>query len=323
MKRSLLALPLLVAACGYVDPIDAVPVELSGGDSIAFDDLAYAPSLEKIVAAGNDGRVHVVDPETNEVITIEGFGDPRSAHGGDGLVFAVDRGEDTLIAASLETKSILGSVHLAGGPDYVRYSEALREVWVTEPGRGEIEVFSLAASGAPDQASSRSIQVIGGIEGLSFDHALRRAYTQQGAGPLAVIDIDAHEVIARWPTGCDGTHGIPVVDEARSLVVAGCDDTRAVVLDAAHDGRVIGSYAIDSGTSILGYSAMLGHLYLRGDPGTEVAVLDVKTDAPPVHLMSFRASNNGHGMAADPLGHVFVCDSARGRLLRFDDDTSR
>src|SRR3954466_8590861 len=57
----------------------------------------------------------------------------------------------------------------------VRYVPALGEVWVTEPGAEQIEIFSIPATGTPVPAHAGTVKVAGGPESLVI--GAERAWT--------------------------------------------------------------------------------------------------------------------------------------------------
>jgi len=151
-----------------------------------------------------------------------------------------------------------------------------------------------------------------------FDLKRGRAYTQGGGGIVA-IDVVKREVLALWPAGCSSSHGIPVVDEERGFVFAGCSSTGGGVVLDANDGHRIAGYETGGGSALMGYSASLGHFYLRGDPGEPVAILGVCANGQMTPLATAMASDHGHGVTADDRGHIWVCDGTTGGLIRFTD----
>ena len=122
------------------------PLALPGGErGVGFDDLVYSASLGRVLApAGRSGRLDLVDPKTFKVEAIGGFTSAdrfRGGHGkgttsadsGAGLLFATDRDRRMVMLVDPRAKKIVGGAELAGSPDYVRWVEPQREVWVTEP----------------------------------------------------------------------------------------------------------------------------------------------------------------------------------------------
>jgi hypothetical protein len=136
---------LLAAIIGAATPSYDIVELPDGKGGIGSDDLRFSPELHRVlVPAGRSGRLDLVDPMTRAVEEIPGFSGANaaarghsegttSADGGDGLVFASDRTRRTLAVVDPRARHIVSEVELGGGPDYVRWVEALREVWVTEP----------------------------------------------------------------------------------------------------------------------------------------------------------------------------------------------
>jgi hypothetical protein len=163
--------------------------------------------------------------------------------------------------------------------------------------------------------------VPGGPEGLVIDETRRRAYVHLYAGDVGVIDLDVRALVATWPTPCNGAHGVPALDEERGFLFAGCRAAEIVVLDLDADGALLDQLALDGGgASILGFAPALHHAYLRGDPGTTVAILGVGADGTLDPLGTLDTTPRGHCLTADDRGNVWVCDEEHGRLFRFTDD---
>ncbi len=314
----------LAAGCaadeGPIDPA-AESVPLPGGEGgIPFDDLHFAAGMDRVVApGGSTDRAALIDPDSMDVAALGSGEAVESADAGDGLVFALHRGEHTLEVLDAESGDSLATAGLTGGPDYVRYVGSRREVWVTEPGSGGIEVLALSGDGVPSRDTF--IAIGSGPEGLAIDDAHGVAYAHRFSGELVVIDLATREVTGSWDMGCSGAHGIPAFDAARGLVFAGCRDSQVVVFDAA-SGAVLDHREGPGGATILAYSEALGHFYLRGDPGQTVEILAVADDGGLSLLGTFEAGLDGHCAQADGGGHLFVCDARRGQLLRFTDTTA-
>jgi len=314
--------------------LDAVELP-DGSQGIGLDDLRFSPTLGRIVVpAGRTGNVVLVDPATSGVVPIGGCTSAsifdgsdqqgvESADEGRGLVFAVDRTAYKLGVVDPESRALVASLDLEHTePDYVRWSEPTSEVWITRPGESRIDVFTIPASGTPTPAHAASIPVPGGVEGIEIDKARKKAYTHT-AGGLAVVDLGTRSIDAVWPTGCRGEHGIPIVDEDRGFVFAGCSSSEVVVLDAKADGKELGRFPLGTGTTILAYAPKLRHFYLRGDPGTTIVILGIGGDGKPSELCRVESpAVRWHCATADDRGGFWVCDAARGRILRFADPYS-
>jgi hypothetical protein len=321
-----LLLPWGFGACSSADPAPPTP---EGADGIALegvsgvvllDDLHFAAVPHRIVAApGGSGRVHRVDVEAASAKAFDGFGTgAASVDEADGLAFVADRASSTLDVLEIASGKVVSRVELGGRPDYVRYCPITNEVWVTEPAEQRIEV--LAFRGKPDLVSAAFISIGDGPEGLVFDLKRERAYVHHYQPKVAKINVRERRSEVDWPTGCQTSHGIPVIDEQRGLLFAGCRErAKVTVLSIDEDGKQLGTFDLGTGESSLAYSPSLRHFYLRGDPGVEIAVLDIPDSGSPVLLKKLATSQRGHVMAADDRGFLWVADPAAGRLLRYKD----
>jgi DNA-binding beta-propeller fold protein YncE len=321
--RALVLAPLWVVACGAPD---GVPVPLpNGAAGIGFDDLQYSPTLRRVLApAGRAGSLDLVDPDSLAIGAISGFSATGSYDGGhdfgatsvtegQGRLFITDRTSGKLAAVDPAAGAIAASVALASGPDYVRYVAPTDELWVTEPGSSQIEVFA-----ATTLRPVTTIPVDNGPESLVIDARAGRAYTHRWQSRTVVLDVATHAQVGDWPNGCAASRGL-AVDEQRGFFFAACLEGTVSVLDTAHDGRVLSTIARGAGFDVIGYSAALGHIYLAGTACACLVVLGVSASGELSFLGRFDATGSAHCAAADDRGHAWVCDPAGGRLLRVDD----
>jgi hypothetical protein len=300
-----------------------------GAPGIGFDDLRYAPELDRVlVPAGRSGRVDLVAPGSNAVTAIGGFSSaPTFAGGHDfgvtstdagaGVLFATDRTTRLLAVIDPASRKIVGSVKLGASPDYVRWVAPTREVWVTEPDSDRIEVFTVPGGPDPIPVHAATIAVEGGPESLVIDATRGRAYTHLWKGFTKVIDLKSRAIVATWPNGCAGSRGIDL-DEKRGLLFAGCSEGKAVVLDVA-TGAIRSSLANGSGVDVIAYSAGVGHLYLPGASSKTMAFLGVSAKGELSLLGTVPTAAGAHCAAVDASGNVYVCAPDRGKILAFHD----
>ena len=237
-----------------------------------------------------------------------------SVDAGAGRIFVLDRGGQELVVVDPADGARLGSVVVQAG-DYVRFAAQTGEAWVSRPSRDEITIYDV---GTDQPEESGAVEIPGGPEGLVLAPTLGRAYAHASGPSIVAIDVAAREVIGTWPMGCSGAHGIPVIDEARGLVFAGCSSSEVVVLDAA-TGEVKGRQQGAGGATLLAYSDNLGHFYLRGDSSGAVAILGVDASGSLSVLGHAAVAERGHAAAADDRGHAWACDREAGTVLRITD----
>lgn len=317
---------LLGAGVALAKPEIAKPTKLvlPGGDAgIGFDDLMFAPVLHRVLApAGRTGKLALVDPKTLAIESIAGFSaddqfggghgeGTTSADAGGGFVFASDRTRSEVEIVDVKAGKLVGSAKLAGGPDYVRWVQPANEVWVTEPGKKQIEYFAFDKG---KLLRKGAIAIAGGPESLVIDATRKRAYTHTWDDTTVAIDLGKHAEVARWPNGCKGSRGI-ALDEPRALLFVGCDEGKATALDVAHDGKRVGVADTGKGVDIIAYNPQLAHLYVPGGDDATLTIVGVGAGGKLDVLGRVATAEDAHCVVADDAGKAYVCDPKHGALL--------
>jgi DNA-binding beta-propeller fold protein YncE len=300
-----------------------------GERGIGYDDLQFAPDLKRIlVPAGRTGHLVLLDPATKAVASISGFSSASSfggGHGqgttsaaeipgGDGLIVATDRGSKTLKLVSAKTSSIVGSIKLAGAPDYVRVVPSTREVWVTEPARKQIEILRADEKAAGGLAHVANVSVPDGPESLVIDAERGRAYSHTWSNQSFAIDLKARKVVSTWRNGCRDSRGI-ALDAKRGLLFAGCGEGKATVVDLA-SGKLLSTAETGSDVDSIAYSATLGHLYVPGGGSGDLSILSVASDGKLSLLGKVATASDAHTAAFDPATNsIFVGTPEHGTVL--------
>jgi len=310
------------------------PVSLAvpGGDEgVGYDDLQYAASLKRIlVPAGRTGRLALIDPATNQLTPLAGFTSSVSYRGGHGqgttsataldqpgLVVATDRGAQALRVVDTTTGRVGDPVKLEAAPDYVRAVSSTGEVWVTEPGRKQLEIFH--TEGRPLRLThAATIKVADGPESLVIDEARGRAYSHTWGAETYAFDLRARKVATTWKNGCHASRGI-ALDPARGLLFAGCAEGRATVVDLAV-GKVLSSAASGPDVDSIAYGPSLGHLYVPAGGDATLSIYQVSSDGKLTLLGKMETAPDAHTVAVDPVsGKVFVGTPEHGAVLVLHD----
>ncbi len=325
-----------IALAGLLVAASAAPASLplpGGEGGIGLDDLQFSRELGRVVVpAGRTGRLDLVDPRTRSIESVQGFGRTESstrghedgttsADVGGGFVFAIDRTDRILAAVDPRALRIVAQTKLGGGPDYVRWVESTREVWVTEPGREAIEIFRFERAPTPSFASTGMIRIPGGPESLVVDSGGGRAYTNTFREHTLAVDVRSRAVTARWTNGCLRARGI-ALDAARGLVFVGCDEGKAVALDSAHGGKMVGSVSTGGGVDSIAYGSRLSHLYVPAGDAATLSIIGVGEAGRLQALGTAPAASGTHCVATDDQGNVFLCDPRGGRVLLVADPFS-
>jgi hypothetical protein len=304
----------------------AAPVSLPGTPpGIGFDDVRFSGTLSMLlVPAGRTGNLDLIDPSSEVVTHVGGFstadsysGDDTfgvtSADEGNALVYAADRTSMTLSVVDPKKLTIVAKATLAGNPGYVRYVAPTNEIWVTEPTKNQIEVFTLptSPSAAPTQAATIPVPG-GGPESLEIDAAGGRAYTN-GATSTIAIDVTTRAVASQWSNGCSVSKGI-AIDSAQGWVMALCQEGMVVVL-AADGGATLGTAKVGGGVDQVTYDPSSKRLYVPGPASASMSVVSLGSSGKPTVLGSIQTTNDAHCAVAAGLGSVYVCAPSAGALL--------
>ncbi|HEU5180441.1 MAG TPA: hypothetical protein VFW45_06600, partial [Candidatus Polarisedimenticolia bacterium] len=317
--RELIVLGILSGCAGTSLPLGqaaALPkesverVQLPGGEAgIGFDDLQFSETLKKfLVPGGRTGKLFLISPSTREVTSIDGFSSKESYGGGHGdgatsaceqggLLYASDRGTGSVKIVDPDARKIIASVPLLGGPDYVRCLGSSHELWVTEPGKEQIEILTLGAGGRTARSAGR-VSIPGGPESLVLDARRMRGYTHTWKATSYAIDLKARSIAATWSNGCQGSRGI-ALDEKKGWLFVGCEEGKSVVLDAA-SGKSLSALVAGSGIDSIRYAASLGHLYVPGGDSGDLSILGVSSSGRLSLLGKMKTGPDAHTAAFDP-----------------------
>lgn len=309
----------------------AEPLPLPGGEGgIGLDDLSYSPRLDRVlIPAGRTGKLQLIHPTTRKMEEIGGFqssapasgghgAGPTSAEEADGWIFAIDRTALRLNVIDPQKKIMVGGTGLAGSPDYVRYVAATHEVWVTEPDKDGIEIFSLSAANPPVPAHTAFLSIPGGPESLVIDNANQRAFANLWKSSTVVIDLKTRKIAQTWPNGCEGSRGL-AMDPKRHLLFVGCAEGGADTLDLARNGAVKDRFRFGAGTDIVAYNAGLQHLYVPASKTGEMAVVKVADDGRMTQIAAVPTAAGAHCAVADDHRQVWICDPKGGKVLVMKD----
>jgi DNA-binding beta-propeller fold protein YncE len=296
-----------------------------------MDYLAYDPAGDRIwVPAGPTGRVDVIDARTGQVRSVGGFdtaqvtgrdGKPRTigpsaAAVGDGLVYVGNRAGSQLCTVDARTLERVGCLTLPSSPDGVVWVAPTREVWVTTPRDGAITIL--------DAKDGRHPRIAGRLElahpeGYVVDEARGLLYTNQEEEDLTVaIDVRKRSVVATWKSGCgaEGPRGL-ALDAARRQLVVACAAGSLRVLDAGHDGALLGALEVGAGVDNIDYLPATHRVYAAAGRAGTLTVAELGVAGGLTRLWTAPAAEGGRVVVVDARGGAWVADSKGGRLVVF------
>ena len=320
------------------------PLPLPGANGLVMlDYFAYDPASKLLwVPAGNTGSVDVIETTTDHIRRVEGFaiaqvefrGRPRamgpsSVAIGDGVVYIGSRGDSKICVIDARAVKLgdciefaPASAGLAAAPDGLIYIAATKELWATSgaPPVGvpaaEKAIKILSASSPTRLAPAGKIPLPGSAEGYAVDNVHGRFYTNlEESGQTVAIDVRRRAIVATWRS-CDDPSGV-AVDSKRGFVFVACED-HVIVLDAAHDGHVVGSVATGAGVDNIDYSEERDLLYVAAQDAAQLTIARVDDSGEPATVAVVPTVKGARSVVAGAGGSAYIIDPVGGQILKVE-----
>jgi hypothetical protein len=342
MKRLLLLL-LVVSGCasgqaqstGPVTPAPATaallpsatpphPVSLLGPDAgpVSMDYLGYEATTDTVwIPGGNTGRVFVMDAQSEQLQSIEGF-PVRELNGrvlgtssvtfGPHSAYVGNRADASVCSIDLASHKRGGCVTLNVPPDGLAYVGSTAEVWATLPRTKSIAVLATSETGLTQTVQ---VQLDGVPEGFAVDPRRGRFYTNlEDKDETLALDLTTRAVVARWKTGCGdkGPRGL-ALDVDRGLLFVACTDGFVGLLLERNGYQVAG---LVTGSGVDNPAIVPGLMRLfAASGGTGTLSFVAYSEAGRLKLLRRLLTAPGvRVVVADKRGKAFAADTAGGRI---------
>jgi len=329
---------------------------------ISFDDFTYDSQHRRvIIPAGETGQIALIDPTNMETEFVSGSSrqadspnlitGTSSAIVAGNYLYALDPETMSIQTIKLGTGSLIASTQVQGTPDYIRFVSATGELWVTEKGLHQIEIFSVSGDDPPELESTGTISIPNGPEALVIDDHRGLAFTNRPDQSLTdVIQVMTHTVIAQWGSGCSSARGM-AVDEDEGYLFVACEEGKLVMMDINNDGYQITSQNYGGELDFVAYNSLLHHVYLPSSASGVVAIFQLQklpvnpepTNAPEITpevnptaaagaapqtgfktsllLLGTADTNvNSKCVTSDEYNNIWVCDPDHGQVFIIHDD---
>ncbi len=279
------------------------------------------------VPVGDTGTADVFDVATGTFTRVEGFKTaerdvrgkkrlvgPSSAGVSDAFAFIGNRATSEVCAVDAKTMKLGKCLKLASSPDGVTYVPSTKEVWVTTPRDHSLTVLDASK---PDTLKVKAmVKIDGDPEGYAIDETRGLFFTNvEDKDKTLAIDLKTRAIKATYAPGCgtEGPRGL-VVDVTRNFIVVACTD-HLQVLDAGHDGALLGKLDTGAGVDNIDYLAGLGYVYAASGKAGKLSVVKLD-DKGQLALVATAATAEGtRNTVADDAGNAYVLDGLGARLF--------
>lgn len=186
-----------------------------------------------------------------------------------------------------------------------------RSVWVTTPRDNSIRILD-----ATTLTQKARLPLDGNPEGFAVDVTRNRFYTNLEDKDLTLaVDLTSHATVATWKPDCgqEGPRGLRLAERGGFLLLA-CT-AKLEVLDAGHDGAILGSIDTGEGVDDIDYVPASHLVYVGAGRAAKltIATLDAKGALAPVAVVPTKEGARNPAAAAD--GSVYLPNSHGGELV--------
>jgi hypothetical protein len=304
-------------------------IPLPGAEAPAsLDYIAYERARSRVwVPVSSAGAVDVLDIATGRFTLVDGFKTaerevrgkkrtmgPSAVTPGESVVYVGDRASNQVCPVDATTLKVGPCLTLPSPTDGVAYVESAHEVWVTTPGDQALAVLDASKPGA--LKAKATVKTDGVPEGYAVDDARGLFFTNlEDKGGTLVIDVKTRKVKATWNPRCgaDGPRGL-AFDAVHDFVIVACTD-HLQVLDAAHDGALLGT--LDTGAGVDNIDVLNGVVYVAAARAARLTVAVVDDRGELTVEATGDTAEGARNAVADAQGNVYVPDPKAARLLVF------
>ena len=195
-------------------------------------------------------HTQVIDADSGKVLgDIPG---QKNAHGV-ALVPSLNRGfitdgggDGAIVIFDLKTYEVIGTLPTMPDSDGIIYDATLGRILAVSGDKGMLMTFK--ADIDPKRGKIEPpIELGGGPEFLASDGTGKVYVNLEDKDTVAVVDLNARKVIARWPVAPGGHPVGMAMDKKTKRLFIGCRNPQKLVVMSAEDGKVLGSVPIGAG----------------------------------------------------------------------------
>jgi hypothetical protein len=253
-KKSLVVLASLpVLLCASFLTLHAqkwdVAKTLPIGGQGSWDYLTVDPATHRLFVPRSTHTM-VIDAESGK--TLGDIPGQKTAHGVAivpevGRGFITDGGGDgAIVIFDLKTYAVLGKLAAQPDADGIIYDPSIGRVLVVSGDKGVLMSFKPDIDPASGKIET-PIDLGGAPEFLAADGKGKVFVNLQDKNEVAVVDMKARKVIARWPVAPGGSPVGMSIDTKKGRLFIGCRKPQKMIVMSTADGKVLADLPIGAG----------------------------------------------------------------------------
>ncbi len=252
-RKSLAVLVSLPILCVSLLPLHAqkwdVAKTLPIGGPGSWDYLTVDPATHRLFVPRSTHTM-VIDAESGK--TLGDIPGQKTAHGvaivpEAGRGFITDGGGDgSIVVFDLKTYAVLGKLAAQPDADGIIYDSSIGRVLAVSGDKGVLMSFKPDID--PVNGKMETPIVLGGSpEFLAADGRGRVFVNLMDKNEVAVVDMKARKVIARWPVAPGGAPVGMSIDKQKGRLFIGCRKPQKLIVMSTTDGKVLADLPIGTG----------------------------------------------------------------------------
>ena len=279
------------------------------GGQGAWDYLTVDPRTHRLYVPRSTHTM-VIDAASGK--TIADIPGQTIAHGvaivpESGRGFISDGGGDgAIVIFDLKTYAVLGTIVAQPDADGIIFDPATRRVLVVSGDKGVL--MSLDPDIDPRNGKIEAPVDLGGEpEFLASDGAGKVYVNLMNKNEVAVVDIKARKVIARWPVAPGGAPVGMSIDTKKRRLFIGCRKPQKLIVISTEDGKVLAGFPIGEGVDATKIEG--GQAFASCHDGT-LAVAGETSHGKFAIVQTVKTLPGARTMGVDPTTHKIYLPTA-------------
>src|SRR6266550_88964 len=243
-KFAVTALTLVLFAGGLVTMAQAnwgVAKTFHIGGEGGWDYLTVAPETHRLYVPRTTHTM-VIDAASGK--TIADMPGQKNAHGVAivpevGRGFISDGGNGSIVVFDLKTNATLGTIVAQPDADGIIFDHASGRVLVVSGDNGVLMSLKPDIDPKSGTIDASPIELGGAPEFLASDEAGKVYINLMDKNEVAVVDLAAKKVIARWPVAPGGAPVGMSIDTEKHRLFIGCRKPQKLIVMSTADGKVL------------------------------------------------------------------------------------